>query len=200
MMRGDSWQASCLQDGCFMPLLQPSRSSRSRCSPRPHLLLRILVSSSDQAQTGGPATAPRCCPLSVASACLCRRSTWTRRLTSARLCRGRAWPCATTPTSCTWCCPPRRASGDLGLGLGLGLNLLGARCRRRGPTRQPPSPSPFLSLQVDPLVSLMKVEKVPDSTYDMVGGLDQQIKEIKEVGTGAVGGQDRRRQWPGEGA
>ena len=35
--------------------------------------------------------------------------------------------------------------------------------------------------QVDPLVSLMKVEKVPDSTYDMVGGLDQQIKEIKEV-------------------
>ena len=36
-------------------------------------------------------------------------------------------------------------------------------------------------VQVDPLVSLMKVEKVPDSTYDMVGGLDQQIKEIKEV-------------------
>mmetsp|Transcript_7805 Transcript_7805/g.48389 ORF Transcript_7805/g.48389 Transcript_7805/m.48389 type:complete len:272 (-) Transcript_7805:2381-3196(-) len=27
----------------------------------------------------------------------------------------------------------------------------------------------------------MKVEKVPDSTYDMVGGLDEQIKEIKEV-------------------
>ena len=36
--------------------------------------------------------------------------------------------------------------------------------------------------QVDPLVSLMMVEKVPDSTYDMVGGLDKQIKEIKEVG------------------
>nr|BAN42316.1 26S protease regulatory subunit, putative [Entamoeba invadens] len=35
--------------------------------------------------------------------------------------------------------------------------------------------------QVDPLVSLMRVEKVPDSTYDMIGGLDQQIKEIKEV-------------------
>jgi ATP-dependent 26S proteasome regulatory subunit len=35
---------------------------------------------------------------------------------------------------------------------------------------------------VDPLVSLMMVEKVPDSTYDMVGGLDKQIKEIKEVG------------------
>ncbi|CUS12829.1 unnamed protein product [Tuber aestivum] len=34
---------------------------------------------------------------------------------------------------------------------------------------------------VDPLVSLMMVEKVPDSTYDMIGGLDQQIKEIKEV-------------------
>ena len=31
------------------------------------------------------------------------------------------------------------------------------------------------------MVSLMMVEKVPDSTYDMVGGLDKQIKEIKEV-------------------
>jgi 26S proteasome regulatory subunit T6 len=30
--------------------------------------------------------------------------------------------------------------------------------------------------KVDPLVSLMKVEKVPDSTYDMIGGLDQQVK------------------------
>ncbi|KAF7682920.1 26S proteasome regulatory subunit 8 like protein [Astathelohania contejeani] len=34
---------------------------------------------------------------------------------------------------------------------------------------------------VDPLVSLMMVEKVPDSTYDMIGGLDEQIKEIREV-------------------
>ena len=25
---------------------------------------------------------------------------------------------------------------------------------------------------IDPLVSLMKVEKVPDSTYDMIGGLE----------------------------
>ena len=39
----------------------------------------------------------------------------------------------------------------------------------------------LLPTKVDPLVSLMKVEKVPDSTYDMIGGLDQQIKEIKEV-------------------
>lgn len=38
-----------------------------------------------------------------------------------------------------------------------------------------------LPTSVDPLVSLMKVEKVPDSTYDMVGGLDKQIREIKEV-------------------
>ena len=36
-------------------------------------------------------------------------------------------------------------------------------------------------IKVDPLVSLMMVEKVPDSTYEMVGGLDKQIKEIKEV-------------------
>lgn len=35
--------------------------------------------------------------------------------------------------------------------------------------------------KVDPLVSLMMVEKVPDSTYEMIGGLNQQIKEIKEV-------------------
>ncbi|KAJ3133682.1 26S protease regulatory subunit 8 [Physocladia obscura] len=35
--------------------------------------------------------------------------------------------------------------------------------------------------KIDPLVSLMMVEKVPDSTYDQVGGLDRQIKEIKEV-------------------
>ena len=39
----------------------------------------------------------------------------------------------------------------------------------------------ILPNKVDPLVSLMMVEKVPESTYDMVGGLDQQIKEVKEV-------------------
>lgn len=43
------------------------------------------------------------------------------------------------------------------------------------------SKSYILLFQVDPLVSLMMVEKVPDSTYEMVGGLDKQIKEIKEV-------------------
>jgi len=39
----------------------------------------------------------------------------------------------------------------------------------------------ILPNKIDPLVSLMMVEKVPDSTYEMVGGLDKQIKEIKEV-------------------
>eukprot|EP00026_Physarum_polycephalum_P009219 Phypoly_transcript_09333.p2 GENE.Phypoly_transcript_09333~~Phypoly_transcript_09333.p2 ORF type:complete len:256 (+),score=37.80 Phypoly_transcript_09333:44-769(+) len=39
----------------------------------------------------------------------------------------------------------------------------------------------ILPNKIDPLVSLMRVEKVPDSTYDMVGGLDKQIREIKEV-------------------
>jgi len=39
----------------------------------------------------------------------------------------------------------------------------------------------ILPNKVDPLVSLMRVEKVPDSTYDMVGGLDKQVKAIKEV-------------------
>merc|ERR1711976_758862 len=33
----------------------------------------------------------------------------------------------------------------------------------------------ILPNKVDPLVSLMMVEKVPDSTYDMVGGLDKQF-------------------------
>jgi len=39
----------------------------------------------------------------------------------------------------------------------------------------------ILPNKVDPLVSLMRVEKVPDSTYEMIGGLDKQIREIKEV-------------------
>lgn len=39
----------------------------------------------------------------------------------------------------------------------------------------------ILPSQIHPLFSLMKVEKVPNSTYDMIGGLDQQIKEVKEV-------------------
>lgn len=39
----------------------------------------------------------------------------------------------------------------------------------------------ILPNKIDPLVSLMMVEKVPDSTYDSVGGLSKQIKEIKEV-------------------
>jgi hypothetical protein len=39
----------------------------------------------------------------------------------------------------------------------------------------------ILPTKVDPLVSLMKVEAVPDSTYDMIGGLDKQVREIKEV-------------------
>jgi 26S proteasome regulatory subunit T6 len=39
----------------------------------------------------------------------------------------------------------------------------------------------ILPSKIDPLVSLMRVEAVPDATYDMVGGLDKQIKEIKEV-------------------
>ena len=37
-----------------------------------------------------------------------------------------------------------------------------------------------LPSKVDPLVSLMKVEKVPDSTYEMVGGLDKQVGESSE--------------------
>jgi len=32
----------------------------------------------------------------------------------------------------------------------------------------------------------MKVEKVPDSTYDMVGGLEEQIEQVKEVIENAI--------------
>lgn len=39
----------------------------------------------------------------------------------------------------------------------------------------------ILPSRVDPLISLMRVEKVPDSTYDSIGGLDEQIKEVREV-------------------
>ncbi|ETO27975.1 hypothetical protein RFI_09160 [Reticulomyxa filosa] len=42
----------------------------------------------------------------------------------------------------------------------------------------------ILPSKVDPLVSLMRVEKVPDATYDMVGGLDKQIRQIKEFFSG----------------
>ena len=38
-----------------------------------------------------------------------------------------------------------------------------------------------LPAKVDPLVSLMRVEKASGSTYDQIGGCDKQIKEIKEV-------------------
>ena len=31
----------------------------------------------------------------------------------------------------------------------------------------------ILESKVDPLISLMKVEKVPDSNYDMIGGCDK---------------------------
>uniref|UniRef100_A0A0A9WYB6 26S protease regulatory subunit 8 B n=1 Tax=Lygus hesperus TaxID=30085 RepID=A0A0A9WYB6_LYGHE len=40
----------------------------------------------------------------------------------------------------------------------------------------------ILPTKVDPLVSLMKVEKAgQESTYDEIGGLSRQVKEIKEV-------------------
>jgi 26S proteasome regulatory subunit T2 len=38
-----------------------------------------------------------------------------------------------------------------------------------------------LSDDADPMVSVMKLEKAPQETYADVGGLDQQIQEIKEA-------------------
>ena len=37
-----------------------------------------------------------------------------------------------------------------------------------------------LADDTDPMVSVMKLEKAPQETYADVGGLDQQIQEIKE--------------------
>ena len=36
-----------------------------------------------------------------------------------------------------------------------------------------------LTGDTDPMVSVMKLEKAPDETYADIGGLDQQIQEIK---------------------
>ena len=36
-------------------------------------------------------------------------------------------------------------------------------------------------IKVDPLVSQMMVDVSPAETYDMIGGMDKQIKEVKEV-------------------
>lgn len=38
----------------------------------------------------------------------------------------------------------------------------------------------LLSDEVDPLVSVMKVEKAPLESYQDIGGLESQIQEIKE--------------------
>ena len=42
----------------------------------------------------------------------------------------------------------------------------------------------------DPMVSVMKLEKAPDETYADIGGLDQQIQEIK-VGLQCMGVNSR---------
>ena len=36
-----------------------------------------------------------------------------------------------------------------------------------------------LTEDADPMVSVMKLEKAPEETYADIGGLDQQIQEIK---------------------
>ena len=65
---------------------------------------------------------------------------------------------------------------DIGKGVDVAKLTAGAASRSRTTATR----SLVLPSLVDPLVSLMKV-KVPDSTFDMIGGLDQQVKEIKEV-------------------
>jgi 26S proteasome regulatory subunit T2 len=39
----------------------------------------------------------------------------------------------------------------------------------------------ILSDETDPMVSVMKVEKAPTESYADIGGLDEQVREIKEA-------------------
>lgn len=39
----------------------------------------------------------------------------------------------------------------------------------------------ILSPKIDPLISLMKVENIPRSTYKVIGGLEKQIEQIREI-------------------
>lgn len=39
----------------------------------------------------------------------------------------------------------------------------------------------ILADETDPTVSVMKVEKAPDASYGDIGGLDEQVREIKEA-------------------
>nr|UXY87416.1 26S proteasome SU [Cryptomonas sp.] len=39
----------------------------------------------------------------------------------------------------------------------------------------------ILPKKIDPLISLMRIENVPDSNYNAIGGLDFQIEQLKEV-------------------
>jgi 26S proteasome regulatory subunit T6 len=41
--------------------------------------------------------------------------------------------------------------------------------------------SQILPSKVDPLVSLMRVEKVPDSTYETLGGLEKQVHYVYSI-------------------
>ena len=38
-----------------------------------------------------------------------------------------------------------------------------------------------LPQSVDPVVNLMKIDSVPDCTYDQIGGLARQINELREI-------------------
>ena len=46
----------------------------------------------------------------------------------------------------------------------------------------------ILQDDVDPLVSVMKVDKAPLESYADIGGLEKQIQEIKEVNTSLQSG------------
>lgn len=39
----------------------------------------------------------------------------------------------------------------------------------------------ILKSQIDPLVSIMKLESVPESNYDLIGGIKKQLEEVKDV-------------------
>lgn len=74
--------------------------------------------------------------------------------------------------------PDGKFAVDVDKAVDVGLLKAGARVALKSDTYRL---FKVLPSKVDPLVSLMMVEKVPDATYEMIGGLENQIKEIKEV-------------------
>lgn len=97
--------------------------------------------------------------------------------------------CSTTRSGCAWAAPPQSAPSR-GAAAGALLRAPRGQGGSRGPSgsgsgRRLPAFSQVHAVigvlmdDTDPLVTVMKVEKAPQETYADIGGLDNQIQEIK---------------------